>query len=217
MKKPHKEFLLFEEISSHTAKQLAELLAQPETKSVLIRLNSPGGDAAAGIAMSNAIRQFAGTVTIHVEGLCASAATMLTCVAQTTAACNAMIMIHQCWSAVSGNAQTLRDTAAALDKFSEQIINLYVKKTRRQFEAIKSLLETGDCWFNAKEALDFGLIDAIGPALMVRAHVGNLKIPCARTPLEEKAATVWRNNHGLHRTYPTIDAFIRQCNSARNA
>ena len=124
-------------------------------------------------------------------------------------------MIHNCWSHFQGTAKDFREMATALDKVSDEIINLYVKKTRRSFESIKSLLEAGDCWLSAKEAFDFGLVDAIGPELKVQAMSGLLTLPRPRTPLENRAAAVWRDNHGLHLTYPTVETFIRQCNTAR--
>ena len=77
-----------------------------------VRVNSPGGDVFAGVSIFNALRRHEGEVTVHVDGLAASAASLFTLAGDKSfIADNAMVMVHKAWSFAVGNADDMRDMA----------------------------------------------------------------------------------------------------------
>ena len=167
----------FDEIDSPLARSFAESLRAQPNAPVTVRVNSYGGDLAAGLAMLNALRAHRGSVWVEIEGVAASAATLFCCVGTVRMADNAALMIHAPWVSAAGNARDLRDQADGLDTMAEGMATAYRAKTGKPAAEIAKLLDGRDHWFTAPEALSFGLIDQITPALRVAARLGNLKLP----------------------------------------
>jgi len=130
---------------------------------VALHINSPGGDAFGGIAMLNAIKAYDGEVTAYVDGYAASAA------ADVAVACDkvvmsgeaSMMMIHKAITGMYGNADDFRDLIALLDKIDLNLANLFAGKSGKSSDEIMKLLNAGDTWFSAAEAVSFGLADEI--------------------------------------------------------
>ncbi len=122
---------------------------------VHVRINSPGGDAFAGIAMANAIRAYPGEVVVHVDGYAASAAGFLTAAAERVVmAQGAMIMVHKAWTITAGNADELMKQAAVLEKLDDQQAELFAGKNG-DYDWKAAL--TAETWFSADEAIALGL------------------------------------------------------------
>ena len=102
---------------------------------VSVRINSPGGDVFAGRAMAQAMREYPDEITAHVDGVAASAASLL---AVTPARCimapGSMLMIHQAWTIGLGNAGDFRATAELLAKIDVTIADDYAAKSGRPAE-----------------------------------------------------------------------------------
>lgn len=171
------EILIYDEINPPLARSFAESLRAQPNAPVTVRINSYGGDLAAGLAMLNALRAHRGSVRVEIEGVAASAATLFCCVGTVRMADNAALMIHAPWVSAAGNARDLRDQADGLDTMAEGMATAYRAKTGKPAAEIAKLLDGRDHWFTAAEALAFGLIDQITPALRVAARLGNLKLP----------------------------------------
>ena len=182
------EILIYDEISQATAQQIVARLSENPTDPVTVRINSPGGDVSAALAIYNALTAHRAPVTIRVEGIAASAASLICCAGHCTAAENALFMLHGPATGVHGQSGELRETADALDKFAQSMIGIYCRKTHRSVREITSLLDDNkDHWYNALEARSLGLVDSIeGHADPVRiaACLKNL------TPPEELKMTV---------------------------
>ncbi|HPE71897.1 MAG TPA: Clp protease ClpP [Candidatus Competibacter sp.] len=218
------QIFVYGEIETATAKTFAETLAAHPRQAMTIRVNSPGGDASAGLAMANALKAHVGPTTVQIEGLCASAATLLACVTHTRMAENSLAMIHHPWSARGGNSKDLRETAAVLDKLTVNVVNMYAAKTGKSVGEIQGILDAGERWFNAPEALAFGLVDEITQELKIAACVGLLTIPprfkmpmTDRLPADElqklnaRALDVYRQSWGLRQRFKTPEAFVQRC------
>ena len=131
------------------------------TGPVSVRINSPGGDVFAGRAMAQAMREYPGEITAHVDGVAASAASLL---AVTPARCvmapGSMLMIHQAWTIGLGNAGDFRQTADLLAKIDLTIADDYAAKSGRPAEDFSSLM-AAETWFTPAEAIAMGLADEI--------------------------------------------------------
>lgn len=156
-----------------TATALAEFLsAYPEDVDVYV--NSRGGVAMEGAAMMAEIERH-GRVTIHVQGVAASAATLPVVAARTTIIHPAaFIMIHEPSQYSGGTADDHRETAASLDKLSRGYAEAYAKHTGHPVERIASWLKA-ETWLSASEAVALGFCDHIegDPEQPIQACAGD--------------------------------------------
>ena len=123
-----------------------------------ISINSPGGSVYGGIAIANMIRQLSANghkTTAFVEGLAASIASVIMCACDKVVLSeSSLIMIHNCWSIVQGDANTLRKEADSMDVMNDAIISFYRSKFDLTPETLKSLMDQ-ETWFSGKEAEAF--------------------------------------------------------------
>ena len=165
------EILLYDVIGEWgvRARDFAAALAGLRGQDVRVRINSPGGDAFDGMAMYELLRQHDGATEARVDALSASAASYLMLGAdRVTIAENAMVMIHKAWGLSVGNADDMRALAAVLDRMDAQQANIFATETGKPEVEIMAAL-AAETWFNAHEAIDFGLADGIVEASSAKA------------------------------------------------
>lgn len=123
-----------------------------------MQINSPGGSVYAGIAIANMIKQLSmnGHKTIaFVEGLAASIASVIMCACdKVVMGESSLCMIHNCWSVVQGDSNTLRKEADTMDVMNEAIISFYKSKFDLSAEILKEMMNQ-ETWFSGKEAANF--------------------------------------------------------------
>ena len=116
-----------------TPKQFADdLAALGDVTEITVYINSGGGDVFAAQAIGNQLARNAATVTAHIDGLCASAATIVACHAdKVVAAADSTYMVHPVSMGLCGylTADEMRNYLKALDATRESIVSLYAKKT----------------------------------------------------------------------------------------
>jgi ATP-dependent Clp protease protease subunit len=145
-----------------SASEIAAKLSEfPNAKQINVRTNSPGGDAFAGVAISNLLRQHKANVTGYVDGYAASAATIaLMGCDEIYMGEGSMWMIHQPWTFAYGNAEDFRDTANFLDKVNAQMIDLYTRFTGAEREHIAEMVNA-ETWLSADEAVAEGFAEKV--------------------------------------------------------
>jgi ATP-dependent Clp endopeptidase proteolytic subunit ClpP len=135
--------------------------ALTNSDNINLRINSPGGDVFEGMAMYNAIKNSYANIETYIDGIAASMASIVALAgSKVYIASNAMYMIHNPSSTLSGDSATLRTNADALDKITNQAINIYAQKTGLAPEKIRELMQT-TTWFDAVETVSMGFADAI--------------------------------------------------------
>jgi ATP-dependent Clp protease protease subunit len=163
------ELLVYEEIGYDwwtgegvTAKSVKQQIDQAgQFSKIVLRVNSPGGDAFEGIAIYNLLRSVGKPIDVFVDGVAASSASIIAMAGDTiTVGNNAMIMIHDAWSMCVGNAREMRKFADTLEKVSDSIGQTYVDRTGKTMEEIKSLMDS-ETWMNAEECVKEGFATAI--------------------------------------------------------
>ena len=166
------ELLIYGQIADHswfgdeaTPKQFADDINACNGKDILLRINSPGGDIFAAQAMYNVLKAYKGKVTAHIDGLCASAATVVACGAENVVMPrNALYMIHNPMAVVIDqlDARALTKMAETMDKVKETIVSVYASKAgdKSSEDEIKQLMDD-ETWMSADDALAKGLIDEI--------------------------------------------------------
>lgn len=126
-----------------------------------VRINSNGGDVWDGFAIHNALRRHRATVTVHVDGLAASAASFIAMAGDDIViAPNARMMIHEAWMAAVGNAAELGAAATILDGLSATYAEIYAARAGGTPEHWRDIMRA-ERWYNATEALQAGLVDRI--------------------------------------------------------
>lgn len=125
-----------------------------------LRINSDGGDVFEAQAMYNFLKQHKAKVKVYIDGLAASAASIVAMAGEVFMPKNAMIMIHNPIGAVYGEAEEMRDVAAVLDKIRDNIIGIYASKTGMLNEDVKLLMDN-ETWLTADEAYSLKFADKI--------------------------------------------------------
>ena len=133
-------------------------------KDVLLRINSPGGDVFQAQAIYNVLKAYSGNVSCHIDGICASAATLVACAADSiTMPANALYMIHNPASHMWGSMdrQDLDKAAEMLDKVKDTIVAVYKSRCKDLDEADIRQMMDNETWMTAEEAHDKGFVDVI--------------------------------------------------------
>ncbi|HBB9192092.1 TPA: Clp protease ClpP, partial [Escherichia coli] len=112
------DIFIYEEIGGFgvTAKQFAEdLKALGDVSHINLRIHSPGGDVFEGIAIYNLLRNHPADITVYIDGVAASMASVVAMAGDRVVMPeNAMMMIHKPWGISGGNAGDMRDYADLL-------------------------------------------------------------------------------------------------------
>lgn len=144
---------------------LNELETYKNKSNVTFRINSPGGEVFAGITIRNRMAELKGTVTTIVDGLSASAASIIAQGATPghRKVCNgSLTMIHGAASMLLGyyNANEVKDVLKEINAIDKSIAEIYAKCTGLDQDKIKSMM-SNTTWMSAQEAIDNGFADEI--------------------------------------------------------
>lgn len=128
-------------------------------KDITVHLNSYGGDVFAGISIYNMLRNYSGKVTIHIDGIAASAASVIAMAGETIKMpATTQMMVHKAWTFAAGNADDFRKTADDMDKIDSSILEAYKERFVGTEEELKALIEN-ETYLTAEECKAFGFCD----------------------------------------------------------
>lgn len=128
-----------------------------------VHLNSPGGEIFDGIAIYEALSQREGTVSITVDSLAASIASVIAMAAspgQLTMARSATMMIHNGWGMCVGDASDMKAAAGVLDMLCGQIAGIYADRTGKPADEWRAAMAE-ESWYTAEQAVAAGLADQV--------------------------------------------------------
>ncbi|MDW8706114.1 Clp protease ClpP [Streptococcus suis] len=128
---------------------------------ITLWINSPGGDVFAAAQIYNLLMDYKGDVHVVIDGLAASAASVIA-MAGTTVSMSpvAMMMIHNPWTVAQGEAKDMQKVIEMLGEIKESIINAYELRTGLSRTKLSHLMDS-ESWFNAKKAVELGFADKI--------------------------------------------------------
>lgn len=179
-----------------SAKDVGAVLdALPSTvEQIVLRINSGGGEVFEGVSILNMLRAHKATVTAVVDGLAASAASVIAAGAnETVMSPGTQMMIHSPSVIAWGNATHLRKQADVLDTIERSIVDIYKAKAGEKDWAALLADET---WMTASEAVTLGLVDReavvpdAGPPSTVGTDDEALLIPDEDEPVDSAARLV---------------------------
>jgi ATP-dependent protease ClpP protease subunit len=154
---------LYDEIGAFGAgsKEFLADLGKLSGQHIHLRINSPGGSVIEGTAIYNALRRHEGGLTVHIDAMAASMASVIAMAGSPVyMADNALLMIHNPWTVSMGESKDLRKEADLLDKLKVNLRNAYVRKTGINAEEIAAMMDE-ETWLDAVEAVALGFADAI--------------------------------------------------------
>ena len=165
------ELILYGDISNEswfgdeiTPRQFSEELdALGNVSTITVRINSGGGDVFAAQAIGNRLEQHAANVTARIDGLCASAATIIACHCNKVIAANdSVYMVHPVKMGVIGylDEATLTKYIGAIRTVRDSIVSLYARKTGRDKEEVAALMDN-ESWLTGEQAKDEGFVDEL--------------------------------------------------------
>ena len=148
-------------------------LAKVDADYLTVRINSYGGSVSDGIAIYNALKRHPAAVTVAIDGVAVSIASLIAMAGDTIQmADNALMMIHAPWAVSVGNARALRDMADTLDRYASAMTGAYRRGGAIDDDTIAGWLTDGeDHWMTAAEARAAGLIDEITGSLAIAASL----------------------------------------------
>ena len=136
-----------------------ELLAG--TGDITVWINSPGGDVFAAAQIYNMLMEYTGKVTVKIDGLAASAASVIAMAGgDVYMSPVSMLMIHNPSTIAIGDSEEMLRAKALLDEVKESIINAYELKTGLSRTKLSHLMDA-ESWMNANKALELGFADKI--------------------------------------------------------
>ena len=140
-----------------TVKRIDAALRAIGDREVTVYINSPGGDMFEGIAIYNRLREHSQRVTTKVLGMAASAASIIYLAGtERQVASSAFLMIHNCWTFLSGNRHYLRDVADDMQEFDAAMADLYAETSGQPVEDMAELMDD-ETFIRGKRALELGL------------------------------------------------------------
>jgi ATP-dependent Clp protease, protease subunit len=167
------EIVIYDEIGAFgiPAKAfLDELKELGPVADLTVRINSPGGSVFDGIAIYNALKRHDARITVWVDGIAASIASVIAMAGdEVVMPENAMLMIHDPSALVIGTAADMRGMADALDKMKAGMVAAYRDKSGRDDAEIEALMQA-EAWLSAEEAVDLGLADRVEQPVRMAAH-----------------------------------------------
>jgi ATP-dependent protease ClpP protease subunit len=153
-------------------KTVADQLRGLNVDQITVRLNSPGGDSIQGIAIGNLLRNHKAAVTVVVDGLAASAASIIAIAGdEVVMSPGSQLMIHDPWFFTMGNAKELRQDADFLDKQGANMAGVYALEAGGTPESWRAAMtaDPDGTWYSADEAVTAKLADRVGTVVAISA------------------------------------------------
>ncbi|MFY0137740.1 head maturation protease, ClpP-related [Bacillus cereus] len=160
-----------EDVSSNTFKDDLDELG--DVSIINLHVNSPGGSVFEGIAIYNMLKRHSAKVNVYVDALAASIASVIAMAGDTIyMPKNSMMMIHNPWTWVEGNATELRKAADDLDRIGNSSMQTYLQKAGDKLteEKLKEMLDA-ETWLSADQAFEYGLCDVVEEENQMSASV----------------------------------------------
>lgn len=152
-----------------TPQAFRDELAKMKGNKLTVVINSGGGDVFAGLSIYNALRELEAEVTVRVDGLAASIASVIAMAGDTVVMSpGAMLMVHKPSVFAAGNTEDLEKAIEMLETVEESIIPIYTSKTGLSVEEVKELMEA-ETWMSAEKAVELGFADEAIEAKKVEA------------------------------------------------
>ncbi|MES3674609.1 ATP-dependent Clp protease proteolytic subunit [Halomonas elongata] len=143
-----------------------------ELDEITVEINSPGGDVASGVRIYHYLRGHSAKIHTRVTGMAASIATVIMMAGDTRSmAIGSNMMTHRASALICGafNVADMEEIARNLNKVDASLVEIYTATTGKSADEINSLLDQGDTYLDAEEALEWGFATDADESLLAVA------------------------------------------------
>ena len=134
---------------------------ESDSGNITVWINSPGGDVFAAAQIYNMLKEYSGKVTVKIDGIAASAASVVAMAgSEVLMSPVANMMIHNPATIAIGDSEEMLRAKRMLDDVKESIINAYHIKTKQSRDALSEMMNT-EFWMDAHKAVELGFADGI--------------------------------------------------------
>ncbi|MGW0587450.1 head maturation protease, ClpP-related [Streptosporangium sp. NPDC002607] len=157
------EVVIYDEIGywGTSAETFLEELRSITASEISLRINSPGGEIFDGIAIMNVLRSHTATVTVYVDSLAASIASVIAMAGdRIIMQPHSQMMIHDGSGFCYGQAGDMREMADLLDRQSDNIAGVYAERAGGTVAEWRARMQA-ETWYTADEAVEAGLADEV--------------------------------------------------------
>lgn len=183
---------------------------------ISVWINSLGGDVFAAAEIYNMLKEYGnsrGLITIKIDAMAMSAASVIAMAGDSVEISPVgMMMIHNPWSGVEGDASEMRAAARMLDEVKESIINAYELKTKLPRDKISRLMDA-ETHMNANKAVELGFADKImfadNQAAPAQAFTRQTVMNCVRDGIRAKLKTLPDNRVDVFQLHKRLNLLKR--------
>lgn len=144
-----------------TANGVRRALAEAGGRDITVRVNSYGGSIFEGFAIHNQLARYKGEVTVLVDAVAASAASVIAMAGRRIVMPrNAFLMVHNAWTLAMGDHREMARSAALLERISSAAASLYAARTGRERDDVQAMMDA-ETWLGAEDALSEGFATEI--------------------------------------------------------
>lgn len=153
-----------------TAKEFIDAFrAIPENAQITLSVHSPGGEVFDALAIYNVLKAASHRITARIEGLAASAASLIVMAAgKIVMPQNSYMMIHNPVTIAWGEVSDLREAADLLERFENTLVNIYVQRTGVDESEVRSMLAE-ETWMDGSEAVSKGFASELAEPIKMAA------------------------------------------------
>jgi ATP-dependent Clp protease protease subunit len=145
------------------ARQFRSQLKGSKAQLIKMRINSGGGDALEGVAIRQLLSEHPARVEADVDGLAASAATIILMAAdEIRMAPGAFLMIHNASVGIYAGSEDLAKWAETLKKMDRQMADIYVARTGLDLKRVTDMMDA-ETWISADDAVAMKFADSVKP------------------------------------------------------
>lgn len=174
---------------------IAAALKSAGSDPITVHVNSEGGHATEGLAIYEALRAHPGHVRVMIEGVAASAASLIAMSGDTREIRGSgYVMIHDPMiTGASGAAKDMRRNAELLESLSGRYAEIYAQRSGQPVDEIRRLMDA-ETWMDAADALELGFVTDVSrdrkpdEAAAIFACVNLDRLSCAPSRLRAAVA-----------------------------
>lgn len=146
---------------SVSASDVKRTLESITTEKLDVHINSYGGDVFDGIAIYNQLKSHSAEVTVYIDGVAASAASIIAMAGDTVVMnTGGQLMIHEASTYAWGNKNDIQKTLNALESIDKSLADIYMTRYVGERNEIETMI-VNETWFTASEAVEIGLADKV--------------------------------------------------------
>ncbi|MCV3327602.1 Clp protease ClpP [Pediococcus ethanolidurans] len=190
------EFFNMFDLASTYPKMINDILNKgDDDEDVEVDVASPGGDVFAASEIYTALMSYQGSITVNVQGLAASAASVIAMAGdKVRMSPTAQMMIHKAWTNVQGNSDDLAHASDMMNKTDQSISSAYQHKTGKSQDELLDLMKN-ETWITAQDAVDQGFADEIMFDDSKELQVANSIFPLPNKEKIKQAMAVLQKNN----------------------